>query len=239
MLEKTYQYFEIEVSLLGVEPKIWRQFLIQRNSTFGDLHRAIQLACGWKNSHLYSFSERNPYHRHDEGNTTFAISPYDDAEGYEHEPQYADNLRLSHCFDASSIGHSIFYLYDYGDGWIHQVELVGFYQLEEKFRRQLLAGERAFPLEDSGALPGYQRCVDAFYSPEQAEEDLLHWMGNWDPEHFDLTKSKAKFNLPRSKSPSAVKTLGKNSGPAVDDRRAAYSNLIDITAQLARSKNDA
>ena len=49
------KYFEMEVSLLGIEPRIWRRFLIRAEATFQDLHNAIQEACGWENAHLFEF----------------------------------------------------------------------------------------------------------------------------------------------------------------------------------------
>jgi Plasmid pRiA4b ORF-3-like protein len=148
------------VSLVGAEPKVWRQFLIHKYSTLGDLHKAIQVACGWQDYHLYSFSHKNPADRFGPDDSVFAVSPHDEVENYDPEPKYADKLRLTWIFDDHSIGLEIFYLYDYGDGWIHSVKMVGFQKLDEKFRRKLVAGARAFPIEDSGALPGYQRCVD-------------------------------------------------------------------------------
>lgn len=51
------EYFEFEVSLKDVKPKIWRRFLIPTTATFLHLHEAIQYSCGWNNCHLYSFSE--------------------------------------------------------------------------------------------------------------------------------------------------------------------------------------
>lgn len=197
--KKPEKYFEIEVSLVGAEPKVWRRFLIHKYSTFGDLHKAIQVACGWQDYHLYAFSEKDPYSRHGDDDPIFAISPHDEADNYDHEPKYADKLRLTWIFDDQSIGREIFYLYDYGDGWVHSVKMIGFHRLEEKFKRRLIAGARAFPLEDSGALPGYQRCVDAYNDPKNAEKDLLVWMGDWNPERFDLKKAKVEFQLPRKK----------------------------------------
>jgi Plasmid pRiA4b ORF-3-like protein len=238
--ETTHKYFEIEVSLVGAEPKVWRQFLIHKYSTFGDLHKAIQVACGWQDYHLYSFSELNPYSRHDGDNTTFAISPHDEAEGYSTEPQYADKLRLTWIFDDDCVGREIFYLYDYGDGWIHSVKMIGFHKLEEKFKRRLIAGGRAFPLEDSGALRGYQRCVDAYYDPENAEDDLLLWMGDWNPEHFDLKKAKSKFNLPRKKNADLY--LSPQEPDQVADGLKHYNpvntNVVDIRAKLAANRKD-
>jgi hypothetical protein len=54
-------YFDIEVSLSTVYPLIWRRFLLRTTgTTFADLHRAIQDACGWWDHHLYRFDEATP-----------------------------------------------------------------------------------------------------------------------------------------------------------------------------------
>ena len=42
--------------------------------------------------------------------------------------------------------------------------------------------------------------VSIDYDPQHAEEDLLEWMGNWSPEHFDLGKTKISFDPPRKKN---------------------------------------
>ena len=39
-------YFEFEVELAGVKPRIWRRFLVPKCATFLDLHQAIQDAGG-------------------------------------------------------------------------------------------------------------------------------------------------------------------------------------------------
>ena len=41
------EYFEFEVELTGVKPRMWRRFLVPKAATFLDLHQAIQDACGW------------------------------------------------------------------------------------------------------------------------------------------------------------------------------------------------
>ncbi len=39
------------------------------------------------------------------------------------------------------------------------------------FRRRLVGGERAFPPEDSGGLPGYERCVEFVETGEDPWEE--------------------------------------------------------------------
>ena len=48
-------YLQFRVDLQHVQPAIWRRFLIRPEATFAGLHEAIQVACGWKSSHLFCF----------------------------------------------------------------------------------------------------------------------------------------------------------------------------------------
>lgn len=41
------RYVHFQVQLEGISPPIWRRFLLSRESTFADLHEAIQLAGPW------------------------------------------------------------------------------------------------------------------------------------------------------------------------------------------------
>jgi hypothetical protein len=51
-------YFEFELSLLHIEPRIWRRFLLAaEDATFLDLHHAIQEADTWTDMHLWQFRE--------------------------------------------------------------------------------------------------------------------------------------------------------------------------------------
>ena len=99
------------------------------------------------------------------------------------------------------------YVYDFGDYWEHLVELKQVVELPEKFVRRLVGGERAFPPEDCGSLPGYEECCEAFgmsdgdlaklkrSDPEMWDEmeSRKEWMGDWDPERLDLKALKTVF----------------------------------------------
>ena len=50
------RYFDLEVSLLEIEPRIWRRFLIHSEANFMNLHCAVQQAFGWQDCHLYELS---------------------------------------------------------------------------------------------------------------------------------------------------------------------------------------
>ena len=46
---------KLRITILGIMPKIWRELLIENDITFEELHKIIQIAFDWTNSHLYGF----------------------------------------------------------------------------------------------------------------------------------------------------------------------------------------
>jgi hypothetical protein len=93
------------------------------------------------------------------------------------------------------------YEYDFGDGWSHSIELEE--QADEPSNRPYicLAGERACPPEDCGGVPGYERIVYAMEHPLDSDtEELLEWLGPFDPEAFDIDRVNSW--LKRMKQPS-------------------------------------
>ena len=196
-------YFDLDVSLLGVTPRIWRRFLIRKNCDFHELHDTIQKACGWQDYHLYEFRkyvEDDVYTRGD----SIAWSPY--WEPWDVDEVVPDSRRVRiDSFFWRPPGVRCIYEYDLGDGWQHVVELKAIVQLAGRSRRKLVGGARAFPPEDCGGIDGYEECLEAFVmSPSEIREmddsvereDLESrktWMGDWHPERFDVEAVAKEF----------------------------------------------
>jgi hypothetical protein len=175
------RYYEFEVSLREAKPRIWRRFLIAEAASFLDLHEAIQDACGWTNTHLFTFQDR-------EGEP---IAGLPDDEYGEPDPD-AKKVKLRSHF-RSEKGKRCDYEYDFGDSWEHDVKLVRVVELPDKFGRKLLAGARAFPPEDCGGIPGYEDCVRVAKGGKDPD-GLREWMGDWDPDRFDLKRTAQSFD---------------------------------------------
>ncbi|MFA9476966.1 plasmid pRiA4b ORF-3 family protein [Phycisphaerales bacterium AB-hyl4] len=179
-----------------MEPRIWRRFLIRKNCSFHELHDTIQRACGWLDYNLYEFRQwtgKEPFERGD----GIASSPYDESWDVDEvipngcQVQLADHLPFGGQFKLA-------YEYDFGDSWLHLIELKGVQQLPGTSRRHLIGGERAFPPEDCGSITGYERCLQAFVMSETeiaelddpAERSELEmtkqWLGDWHPQRFDF-----------------------------------------------------
>jgi hypothetical protein len=46
---------QLKITLKGTKPPIWRRVLVDKATTFFELHNIIQIAMGWTNSHLHEF----------------------------------------------------------------------------------------------------------------------------------------------------------------------------------------
>lgn len=195
------EYFEFEVSLLDIQPRIWRRFLIHKEATFEELHQAIQDACRWTNSHLYVFRDG----RLTANGPEIAGIPCDDRfEGGPPPTTDATIIKLTDYFDCAG-PRTIIYEYDLGDFWEHEVRLTKCVKMPERFKRRLLAGERAFPPEDCGSTPGYEECLESLEYKKSPSPDIdkyekeelesrLEWLGDWEPEGFDLKVVKGMFD---------------------------------------------
>ena len=158
------RYFDFKVSLLGIQPDIWRRFLLTATSTFMDLHWAIQDAFGWEESHLFEFREMK-------GKQAIAGPP-------DYEPEFLDEEEIPKATKVklkphfAKKGQKCLYVYDFGDDWQHVVELVEVLELPERFDRRLVGGARACPPEDCGGVWGYEECVLVANKPDEELENL-------------------------------------------------------------------
>ena len=184
-------YYEFEVSLAEIKPRIWRRFLITADATFADLHHAIQDAFGWDGGHLWEFMEPAP------GEGIIAGVPGDDFDVGTSAPD-ADTVSLTTFFGGIGGTKECLYVYDFGDGWYHHVVLKQTDSGSGDFMRKLIGGERACPLEDCGGVPGYERMVEFIATGvdpdgENAEE-FGEWIGEWRPDEFELEEFQEVFD---------------------------------------------
>ena len=170
------KFFEFKVTLAGIEPPIWRSFLIAQGSSFADLHDAIQDAGGWTNSHLHEFVESGGR----------VIAGMQTGDGDEGEPEIDSlDLALTAYFGLRrGRHHSCIYRYDMGDDWEHDVQLIREVTARGRLHRRLTGGARAFPLDDMGGTDGYQNYVKALKArnPTDEQRDRLNWLSGWSPE---------------------------------------------------------
>ena len=170
--------YTLKVTLLDLEPTIWRTVEVSSAMTLSKLHMVIQAAMGWQNCHMHLFKL---------GKQLYGM-PSDDDLPVEDERQVTVAELLPKA------GKTIIYTYDMGDDWHHEVkvEKVASSVAGTKYPR-LINGARSCPPEDCGGVPGFMNFVEAMADPDHEQHDeLSEWFGGkFDLERFDL-KAAAK-----------------------------------------------
>ena len=156
--------YQFKISLVGIEPPIWRRIHVPSDYSFWDLHVAIQDAMGWLDYHLHVFQIVNP----DTKKLEEIGIPDEDGEldilpGWE--------FWIADYF--SSEGVRAEYEYDFGDSWEHEVVLEKI--LDQEIDSPVcLAGERHCPPEDCGGIGGYEDFLDVIFDPDsETRQEML------------------------------------------------------------------
>ena len=171
----TSTIYQLKVTLRGSKPPIWRRLQVPGQTTLAELHLMIQAAMGWYNCHLHSFTI-------DDINYTMPDPDWEDLES-------EDETRVRLDRVVRRAGARFSYLYDFGDGWEHQVVVEEIQPPEPGATYPVcLAGKRRCPPEDVGGMGGYASYLKAIHNPKHKEHaEYLEWIGGqFDPEEFDL-----------------------------------------------------
>jgi hypothetical protein len=187
--------FRFDVRLQEIEPAIWRHLEIPSNSTFWDLHVAIQDAMGWLDYHLHEF---RPERTQSAGRVRIGIPDGD----FDADVVAGWSVPVAKHF--TTPGDTATYEYDFGDAWTHDVTLIAVEPRKRGVKYPRCAGgERACPPEDCGGEPGYCNLLEILADPRHEEhDDTIAWLKGhaknyhpYDPEAFD--PQRVKFSSAR------------------------------------------
>jgi hypothetical protein len=187
------ELFTLKVTLTGVRPPVWRRLEVPADLTLARLHRVLQAAMGWTDSHLHLFEHEGVRY----GDTRRDLDL-----GCVNEK----TTRLSDLL--SDAKDSMGYDYDFGDGWRHRIVLESSRLVPAWQPPRVLAGKRACPPEDVGGLGGYMEFREAMSREDHPDhEALLNWYGQpFDPNAFDLQAAGAAVAKLRIKPPRGVRS---------------------------------
>jgi hypothetical protein len=180
---------EIRVVLVDSEPEIWRLFELRGSLTLSQMHQVLQAAFGWEDAHLHRFVTSDPF------------APLRQADGeFPEVPQWLPGQQCEEPGDTPEKDCSLdqlltlgsgeaFYEYDFGDSWLHRLELVSRRRSAGNSPpARLIDGARRGPLEDSGGFPGYEEIMDALADPSHPDHaEHSEWVA-------DITGSDAPFD---------------------------------------------
>jgi len=157
--------YTFKIDLINTEPLVSRTIKVSSETTLYLMHHIIQTVMGWENRHLYEFSINNL--------------------------RFADSILLDEDFgditdvktvlleDVFPKTDTAIYLYDFGDGWKHQLELI---EISNAPQNELLPsfvlGQNACPPEDSGGAYRYKEIIEILADPTNEEyESIVEWVG--------------------------------------------------------------
>lgn len=145
----------LRVVMADVTPEVCRTLDVPAACTLPELHLLLQAALGWTDSHLHQFVV---------GDRRWG-SPHQEWDDGQLDESRAGLRELGPRFD---------YLYDFGDGWEHTVEVLGSGGDEPG----CVDGRGVCPPEDCGGPPGYEQLLEVLADPTHPEhEHLTAWAG--------------------------------------------------------------
>jgi hypothetical protein len=160
-----YQFY---IELRESDPLVWRRIVVPADYSFYQLHKAIQGAFGWENSHLFQFSESG-----------FSDTISYGFAGDDIDPDYvtidAKKTKMSRILKKK--GQTYCYIYDFGDDWNHQLTLEKI-EAKDIVVPWCLDGAGACPPEDVGGMHGYQEMLKVLKKPRHPERaGFIQWLG--------------------------------------------------------------
>jgi hypothetical protein len=167
--------YQLRITLLGIDPPIWRRIQVTSTFPLASLHDSIQAVMGWTDSHLHGF-EKDGKH--------WGV-PETDEFG---DLKLIDERKVPVGTVLKAEGDVLRYEYDFGDSWVHDVLLEKIVPSEAPPKPHCLGGARRCPPEDVGGPHGYQEFLDAIFDPQHEEFDhYRQWAGGpFDAEEFHL-----------------------------------------------------
>jgi Plasmid pRiA4b ORF-3-like protein len=173
----------LRVTLREVAPRVLRVVDVPALSTLPELHELLQVAVGWTDSHLHQFVA---------GGIRYGVP---------HE-EWPDDQVDEAGARLRGLPERFVYLYDFGDGWTHDVELLG----PGADQPGCVYGEGICPPEDCGGPPGYAELRAVLADPESDDHERMRdWAGELVP--FDQAGTDLLVRRTVGEVPASVRLI--------------------------------
>jgi hypothetical protein len=177
----------LQVLLRDVEPAVARVIDVPASATLPELHELLQAALGWTNSHLHQFVTPQASYG--------MVIPG--------EEMWPEDQRDETRYRLADLGTGFEYHYDFGDGWIHDIEVL---------RRGgptpgCVDGRGTCPPEDCGGPGGYAEILGVLADPTHDAHERMHgWVGNR-LRPFDVAATDQRVRRVVGEVPDSVRLL--------------------------------
>lgn len=169
---------QLKIELKGSKPLIWRRLQVPNNITFNRLHKILNTAMGWYESHLYLFELAD-----------FRIGDkeWDDSGDWLSDKK----VKLSEMIQNAK---TFVYLYDFGDGWQHKIKIEKILEVDTDQKYPVcIGGANNCPPEDCGGLGGFEDFKTIITDKNHPEYGhLFEWYGReYDATEFSVEDTNA------------------------------------------------
>ena len=177
--------YTFKMDLINTKPLVSRTIKVSSETSLYLMHHIIQAAMGWENRHLYEFSINN---------LRFADSRLMDEDFG--DVTDVKTVLLEDVFPKT--GATAIYLYDFGDGWKHQLELIEISNApQNELLPSLVSGQNACPPEDCGGIYRYRELLEILVDPAHEEyESVVEWLGTkFNPNKLNRIKIEKELGI--------------------------------------------
>lgn len=188
MSENQQKVYELKIVLKDVKPIIWRQIQVSENYTFGHLSDSIISSMGWYGSHMHQFHVRDSVTGKRE-----IIGEKPDSHEFCTSTKWENEAEIRNYFVDNK--KKALYIYDMGDGWIHEINLVRIIVADPGVNYpRCVDGKGVCPPEDCGGPSGFMKLLalrkkKTLTDDEREELENYDMDGcNYDPDSFDPKK---------------------------------------------------
>ena len=172
---------QIKVTLVGIDPPIWRRLEVAADMSLEDLHMLLQIAMGWDNDHLFAFFSRP------RGSRSKIFRKWEEL-----DPESGRTIGTA----LAKRSDELVYEYDFGDSWVHRIKLEKHLRSSEPVSApRCTAGEGPCPPEDCGGIHGYGYMLEVIADKAHPQYDeMLRWVGDdFDPKRIDLVEINSRI----------------------------------------------
>lgn len=174
---------QLKISLIGSKPPIWRRILVDKNSTFFQLHQILQIVMGWENTHLHKFlfNERVISNYEEEAESSFSF--------LEIKVENGINICLSELI--TNHKSTFTYIYDIGNYWEHKILVEDFLPPNPATQYPIcIKGKLNCPPEDCGGIYSFYEMLEILSDSTHPDYKFMRqWLGkNYSPELFDIDR---------------------------------------------------
>ncbi|MFC0272259.1 plasmid pRiA4b ORF-3 family protein [Metabacillus herbersteinensis] len=180
---------ELKVTLMLEKYSVWRKIIVPTNTTFSNLHKVVQIAFEWQNSHLHEFYIYP-------SNTDAKVIPINrdkpivnlvcDEEALSYQGDIPMKMETGIKL-ADYLPVRIIYNYDFGDNWKHSIEVVRMIEDYDVNFPVCLDGEGHAPPEDVGGEPGYEEFLHIIGDKNHQDyEHMVNWGRRQGYREFDV-----------------------------------------------------